>query len=332
MNWFLSPVKRILPELKWSSPKKLRELGILGMNSRNIDYIGRHNDRSRYPLVDNKLKTKQAAEQQGMSVPELFGVVRIQYEVQDLERILEGIEKFVIKPAQGSGGKGILVIAERRGDEFVKSTGAVLDYRDIKRHTSNILSGLYSLGGRPDVAMIEDMIDFDQMLSNYSHEGVPDIRVIVYHGFPVMAMMRCSTHASDGKANLHQGAVGVGIDIVSGHSLFAVQNNVQVDCHPDTGYRFDELVLPHWEQVLKLSSGCYEMTGLGYFGADIVLDKNKGPVVLELNARPGLAIQIANQTGLAKRLQLVQKSIDEQQKPSHLPVEERVSLAKQMFG
>ena len=332
MNWFLSPVKRILPELKWSSPKKLRELGILGMNSRNIDYIGRHNDRSRYPLVDNKLKTKQAAEQQGMSVPELFGVVRIQYEVQDLERILEGIEKFVIKPAQGSGGKGILVITERRGDEFVKSTGAVLDYRDIKRHTSNILSGLYSLGGRPDVAMIEDMIDFDQMLSNYSHEGVPDIRVIVYHGFPVMAMMRCSTHASDGKANLHQGAVGVGIDIVSGHSLFAVQNNVQVDCHPDTGYRFDELVLPHWEQVLKLSSGCYEMTGLGYFGADIVLDKNKGPVVLELNARPGLAIQIANQTGLAKRLQLVQKSIDEQQTPSHLPVEERVSLAKQMFG
>ena len=332
MDWFLSPVKRVLPELKWSSPKKLRELGILGMNSRNIDYIGRHNDRSRYPLVDNKLKTKQAAEQQGMSVPELFGVVRIQYEVQDLERILEGIEKFVIKPAQGSGGKGILVITERRGDEFVKSTGAVLDYRDIKRHTSNILSGLYSLGGRPDVAMIEDMIDFDQMLSNYSHEGVPDIRVIVYHDFPVMAMMRCSTHASDGKANLHQGAVGVGIDIVTGQSLYAVQNNIKVDRHPDTGYRFDELALPHWDQVLKLSSGCYEMTGLGYFGADIVLDKNKGPVVLELNARPGLAIQIANQTGLAKRLQLVQKSIDEQQTPSHLPVEERVSLAKQMFG
>ena len=320
MNWFSQ-------RTKWISPKKLRELGILGMNSRNIDYIGRNNDRSRYPLVDNKLKTKQVAEQHGMSVPKLFGVVSIQREVQDLERILEGIDKFVIKPAQGSGGKGILVITERRGDEFIKSTGAVLDYRDVKRHASNILSGLYSLGGRPDVAMIEDMIDFDQMLINYSHEGVPDIRVIVYHGFPVMAMMRCSTHASDGKANLHQGAVGVGIDIVTGRSLYAVQKNIKVDRHPDTGYRFDELALPHWDQVLKLSSGCYEMTGLGYFGADIVLDKNKGPVVLELNARPGLAIQIANQTGLAKRLQ----KIDEQ--PSNeLSVEQRVSFAQQMFG
>ncbi len=313
--------------MKWVSPRQLREQGVLGMNSRNIDYIGRSNDRSRYPLVDNKLKTKQIAEQQGMSVPALFGVIEIQRQVQNLERLLEGIEKFVIKPAQGSGGKGILVITERRGSEFIKSTGAVLDYRDVKRHTSNILSGLYSLGGRPDVAMIEDMIDFDPMLSHYSHEGVPDIRVIVYRGFPVMAMMRCSTHASDGKANLHQGAVGVGIDIVTGRSLYAVQNNVRIEQHPDTGYRFDELVLPDWNEVLQLSSGCYEMTELGYFGADIVLDRNQGPVILELNARPGLAIQIANQAGLRKRLQMVDEHCS-----GEYPVEQRVNMAKQMFS
>jgi alpha-L-glutamate ligase-like protein len=312
--------------MKWISPKKLREIGVLGMNSRNIDYIGRSNNRSRYPLVDNKLKTKQAAELYGMSVPALLGVVKIQHEVQDLEKMLEGISRFVIKPSQGSGGKGILVIIERRGDQFIKSTGASLSYQDIKRHTSNILSGLYSLGGRPDVAMIEDMIDFDEILSNYSHEGVPDIRVIVYHGVPVMAMMRCSTHASDGKANLHQGAVGVGIDIVTGHSLYAVQKNIKVERHPDTGYRFDELVLPHWDRVLQLASGCYEMTKLGYFGADIVLDRTKGPVILELNARPGLAIQIANQIGLAKRLKMV-----DQENLSGLSVGQRISLAKQMF-
>lgn len=313
--------------MRWITPRELREQGVLGMNSRNIDYIGRTNDRSRYPLVDNKLKTKQAAQQYGMSVPKLFGVVKIQHEVQALESLLEGLEKFVIKPAQGSGGKGILVISERRGDEFIKSTGASLNLRDVKRHTSNILSGLYSLGGRPDVAMIEDMIEFDQMLSNYSHEGVPDIRVIVYRGFPVMAMMRCSTHASDGKANLHQGAVGVGIDIVTGHSLYAVQNNQKVDQHPDTGFRFDELELPHWDEVLHLAAGCFEMTELGYFGADIVLDRNSGPVILELNARPGLAIQIANQVGLRKRLQMV-----DDMRPIERGVEERVQLAKRMFG
>ncbi|MDX2465599.1 MAG: alpha-L-glutamate ligase-like protein [Porticoccus sp.] len=313
--------------MRWITPRKLREQGVLGMNSRNIDYIGRSNDRSRFPLVDNKLKTKKIAEQHGLSVPALFGVVSIQREVQTLGKLIAGIEKFVIKPAQGSGGKGILVITERRGDDFIKSTGATLNYQDLKRHTSNILSGLYSLGGRPDVAMIEDMIDFDPVLSNFSHEGVPDIRVIVYRGFPVMAMMRCSTHSSDGKANLHQGAVGVGIDIVTGHSLYAIQKNQKVEVHPDTGFRFDELEIPYWESILKLAAGCFEMTGLGYFGADIVLDRKNGPMILELNARPGLAIQMANQAGLKKRLKMVDEI-----RPVECPVEERIRLAKQMFG
>lgn len=313
--------------MRWITPRKLREQGVLGMNSRNIDYIGRSNDRSRFPLVDNKLKTKKIAEQHGLSVPALFGVVSIQREVQTLGKLIAGIEKFVIKPAQGSGGKGILVITERRGEDFIKSTGATLDYQDLKRHTSNILSGLYSLGGRPDVAMIEDMIDFDPVLSNFSHEGVPDIRVIVYRGFPVMAMMRCSTHSSDGKANLHQGAVGVGIDIVTGHSLYAIQKNQKVEVHPDTGFRFDELEIPYWESILNLAAGCFEMTGLGYFGADIVLDRKNGPMILELNARPGLAIQMANQAGLKKRLKMV-----DELRPVERPVEERIRLAKQMFG
>ncbi|TNE76295.1 MAG: alpha-L-glutamate ligase-like protein [Gammaproteobacteria bacterium] len=313
--------------MKFISPRALRELGVLGMNSRNVNYIGRNNPRRLFPLVDNKLKTKRIAQEHGMNVPELYGVIEIQHEIQDLEKILEGLQRFVIKPSQGSGGKGILVISKRDGHAFTKSSGAVLNLRDVKRHTSNILSGLYSLGGRPDVAMIEDMIIFDPTLSHFSYEGVPDIRVIVYRGFPVMAMIRCATHASDGKANLHQGAVGVGLDIETGHSVCAVQNNVKVSKHPDTGYGFEDLKLPHWEQLLSLACGCYEMTGLGYFGADIVLDKYRGPMILELNARPGLAIQIANQAGLAKRLQTIDRL---QEIPAS--VEERVALSRQLFG
>ena len=309
------------------SPRELREQGVLGMNSRNVEFIGRRNPRRLFPLVDNKLKTKRIAQEHGLTVPELYGVVEIQHEIQFLEKMLEGLQRFVIKPVQGSGGKGILVISERDGLSFTKSSGAVLGLRDIKRHTSNILSGLYSLGGKPDVAMIEDMIIFDPVLSHYSYEGVPDIRVIVYRGFPVMAMIRCATHESDGKANLHQGAVGVGLDIETGHSVCAVQNNIKVNRHPDTGYGFEDLQLPHWEQLLMLACGCYEMTGLGYFGADIVLDKHRGPMILELNARPGLAIQIANLAGLGKRLKIIDKL------PS-MPetVAERVALSRQLFG
>ena len=313
--------------MKWATPSQLRKQGILGMNSRNVDYIGRSNERRLYPLVDNKLKTKNAAIKMGMSVPKLIGVVEIQHEIQHLERLLDGIKQFVIKPAQGSGGRGILVIKDREGDDFIKTSGELVSFRDIRRHTSNILSGLYSLGGRVDVAMIEDMIDFDPMLSKYSYEGVPDIRVIIYHGYPVMAMMRCSTHASDGKANLHQGAVGVGIDIVSGCSLYAVQNGNKISQHPDTQHSFDELKLPHWDEILRLAASCYEMTDLGYFGADIVLDEKNGPVILELNARPGLAIQMANQAGLKKRL----KTIDSMTLIKQ-PLNTRIQLAQQLFA
>jgi len=284
------------------SPLKLRELGILGMNNRNIGFIGRYNQRKNYCLADNKLKTKSAAIARGIAVPELIGTVDYQFQVSTLNKLLEERDAFVIKPSQGSGGKGILVIVGRRGDKFIKSSGALIDDREVRRHSSNILAGLHSLGGRNDSAMIEALIDFDPILKDYSYEGVPDIRVIVFRGVPVMAMMRCATRSSDGKANLHQGAVGVGIDIATGKSVCAVQNNRIVSQHPDTHINFDTLTIPHWQQLLELASGCAGMAGLDYLGVDIVLDRLRGPMLLELNARPGLAIQVANQAGLKHRL------------------------------
>ncbi|UTW48881.1 alpha-L-glutamate ligase-like protein [Bacterioplanoides sp. SCSIO 12839] len=289
-----------------ANPFTLKRMGILGMNRRNVDFIARYNNRRYYPLVDDKLKTKQAALKAGISVPELIGVISHQFEIKPaLDKFLL-LNQFVIKPAQGSGGKGILVIVGRDGDHFLKPSGEVVTLMDIQRHISNTLSGLYSLGGRNDVAMVENLVSFDPRFNDYSYQGVPDIRVIIFKGFPVMAMMRCSTEDSDGKANLHQGAVGVGLDIATGKSLFAVQNGLLIERHPDTDKRFDELDIPHWQTILQLSAACFEMTHLGYLGADIVLDEKLGPLILEVNARPGLAIQIANQVGLGKRLEAVE--------------------------
>lgn len=312
--------------LRFASPKALREQGVLGMNGRNLECIGQHNPRSRFPLVDDKLKTKRAALKHGMAVPELHGVLSIQRDIQDLPKLLDGLQQFVIKPAQGSGGKGILVIEGRSDGQYKKSSGALIGPRELEYHTSNILGGVYSLGGRPDVAMIEAMINFDQRLARFSYEGVPDIRVIVYRGVPVMAMLRCATHASDGKANLHQGAVGVGLDMATGFSVHAVRSEQSISHHPDTHEPFDQLYIPHWNQVLELAAGCFEMTGLGYFGADIVLDRDRGPMILELNARPGLAIQVANQCGLKLRL----KQLD-QQAERRLSPAQRATRARELF-
>nr|WP_156136194.1 alpha-L-glutamate ligase-like protein [Photobacterium gaetbulicola] len=314
---------------QFTSPFKLRERGIMGMNQRNHSYIGRYNDRSLYPLVDDKLKTKLIAKQAGATVPELIGVIDSQVYVKRVHDMVKDWPGFVIKPAQGSGGKGILVVVKHKDGVYVKPSGAEMNKQDVERHITNTLAGLFSLGGKNDVAMIENLIQFDNVFDGFSYEGVPDVRVIVFKGYPVMAMMRCSTSASDGKANLHQGAVGVGIDIATGKAIRAVQFDQPVERHPDTDRKLSELAVPNWHKLLTLASSAWEMTGLGYMGTDMVLDKIQGPMVLELNARPGLAIQTANGAGLLPRL----RHIENLGVPAKPPTpEERVAYAAEQFG
>ncbi len=313
---------------KYANPFELYEYGIMGMNQRNVNYIGRYNKRRLYPLVDNKLKTKKMALEHNVNTPNLIGSIKSQVEAENIVKILGEHKEFCIKPAQGSGGKGILVITGREGKAFVKASGQVISSHDIRRHVSNILAGLFSLGGKQDIALIEDLIHFDPVFNGYSYEGVPDTRIIVFQGFPVMSMMRLSTAASDGKANLHQGAVGVGICIRTGRAVRAVQYNEPIKFHPDTNNDLYSLRVPHWDKVLHLAASCYNMSGLGYIGTDIVLDKDKGPMLLELNARPGMAIQTANNAGLLPRLRLIEALTQRQS----LSIEQKVAFAKKHFG
>ncbi|QBY03858.1 alpha-L-glutamate ligase-like protein [Thalassotalea sp. HSM 43] len=312
----------------FANPFKLRDRGIMGMNQRNFSYIGRYNDRALYPNVDDKLKTKHLALEHDIAVPDLIGVVRFQYEVNQVFKLLDQHSGFCIKPAKGSGGKGILVILKTDEKGYMKASGEYVPKDEVIRHCSNILAGLFSLGGAADVAVVEALIQFDPIFAGLSHEGVPDLRVIVFQGYPMMSMLRLATHASDGKANLHQGAVGVGINIATGKAKRAVQYDRPIKAHPDTGKIFADIEIHNWDRLLELSAGCFEMSGLRYLGADIVLDKEKGPMVLELNARPGLAIQIANGMGMLPRLRQLE-ALDHRRPKS---VEERVEYAKTHFS
>ena len=276
------------------------------MNDRNAVYIMGHNARSAYPLVDDKVLTKRLAGKFGIPIPELYFVVEDHGSIARIPEVLKDRREFVVKPARGSGGSGILLIRGKTEAGFVTQSGAVIGSEEFAYHVSSILSGIFSLEGGEDAAVIESLIHPDPIFNSVTYqEGVPDIRVIVYRGVPVMAMVRLPTKASDGKANLHRGAIGAGIDLGSGRTLTAVHHSRIVDQHPDTGKAVKGIELPHWDRMLLMAAGATEMTGLGYLGADIVLDRDRGPVLLELNARPGLAIQIANQCGLRLRLDRV---------------------------
>jgi alpha-L-glutamate ligase-like protein len=307
--------------------KTLTDRGVLGLNHRNAGYTLWHNPRHLYPLVDDKLTTKRLAEAAGLAVPKLYGVIEIEHQVRELAAILKPYEDFVIKPAQGSGGDGIMVIAGRRNERYRKASGQLITQETLDHHVSNSLSGLYSLGGHEDKVLIEYRVQFDPVFEAISFQGVPDVRIIVFLGVPVMAMVRLPTRMSDGKANLHQGAIGAGINMASGLTLSGVWQNEIVTEHPDTEQPITNVQIPHWDTLLHQSAQCYEMTGLGYIGVDLVLDKNKGPLILELNARPGLNIQIANRTGLLKRLQVV-----EREAPRLKDLDERLVFAKEQFS
>jgi alpha-L-glutamate ligase-like protein len=306
--------------------RALKKKGVLAINKRNAEYTLRYNARKLYPLVDDKLRTKELAQANGIAVPDLYGVIEVAGQVHALPETLANRTDFVIKPAHGSGGEGILVIADRVKDMLKKHDGLTITWEELNHHVFNVLSGLYSLGGQPDQALIEYRVEASPVFEGISYRGVPDVRIILFLGVPVMSMVRLPTRKSDGKANLHQGAVGVGIDIATGTTTAAVLGNEIVTHHPDTGQPVTGLALPHWDGLLRLAARCFELTGLGYQGVDIVLDKDRGPLILELNARPGLNIQIANNTGLLLRLGLV-----EEHQVELKTLEQRIAFAKQYF-
>lgn len=307
--------------------KQLKQAGVLGINQRNCEFTLIYNQRKLYPLVDDKLKTKQLAQQANIAVPELYAVIEFERQLSDLPKILDKHADFVIKPAHGSGGDGIVVITEKHRGMYRKANGQLIDITVLRHHISNIMSGIYSLGGQPDKALIEYRVKFDPVFEHISFQGIPDIRIVVFLGVPVMAMVRLPTRMSDGRANLHQGAIGAGIDIASGKTLTAVLNNKIVNEHPETGNDVTNVEVPHWDTLLHLATRCYELTGLGYQGVDIVLDKDLGPLILEINARPGLNIQIANAAGLLPRLELVK-----QRHASLVDIEDRINFAKRSFS
>ena len=289
----------------WAWPSELKRLGILGMNRRNADLVLPLNPRANFPNVDDKLRTKGLCEESGIRVPKTLAVFRCLSELKRMPGLLEAQPEFVIKPARGSGGRGIIVIAGRKEQRFVTPGGTAYTEADLRYHCAEIVSGLYSLGEQNDAVIVEQRIVCHPVFERFAVGGTPDIRVIVYRGEPAMAMARLPTHLSQGKANLHQGAVAAALDLESGTAHGGVFRNRVVECHPDTKSLLSELVIPQWANVLEFSCRLASRLGLGYVGIDLVIDRDGGPLILEANARPGLAIQLANRAGLLKSIQRI---------------------------
>lgn len=285
--------------------RRMRQLGILGMNRRNAEFILDHNPRALFPQVDDKLKMRDLCVRIGVPTPEVFASIASFGILKDLGMLLKDRTEFVVKPNCGSGGRGILVVTGREGQHFLRHNGDKLTLEELRQHMSDILSGMYSLGGQTDVALVQQRIRLHAAFEPICYKGIPDIRVILYKNQPAQAMLRLPTRASGGRANLHQGGLGAGIDLASGRTHHAVRYRKSITTHPDTGAALVGVQIPFWPRVLEMSGKVAAAVGLGYVGVDIIVDARHGPMLLEANARPGLAIQMANGLGLWQQLKAI---------------------------
>lgn len=283
----------------------LKQNGIMGINSRNINLIFPLNPRSKYANVDNKALTKKLCESRDIPVPKTYALIRRFGDIKKSIDLLLGLPGFVIKPLRGAGGRGVLVIANHKDNGFQNTKGEPFSIEQIKYHISTILSGLYSLSGHPDQAIIERLIKPHPVFKELTVAGTPDIRIVLYKTIPIISMLRLPTKASKGRANLHQGAIGAGINLETGITFGGVWHNRSTNIHPDTGASIDGTIIPNWTSVLKIATEISKVIDLQYVGVDVLLDAEDGPLILEANARPGLSIQIANRCGIWPRIKAI---------------------------
>lgn len=275
---------------------------VLGMNARNLDFVYPLNPRKYFRQVDDKIIAKDILSQHGIPVPDTLAIYRYHHDLISLEQTVADACDFVIKPSGGAGGRGILVTWRDPGGQFVTggSKGVQpISLQTIRDHIIEILSGCYSLEHLADAAILEEKLKADERLGSLGSHGLPDIRLIVLRGRPIMAMLRVPTLASGNRSNLHQGGVGIGIDLETGETTHAIASGQSVTHHPDSGAPLLGLNIPDWRHVRETGVRAAKCVDLGFVGVDLALDRRLGAVVLELNARPGLSIQLANQMGLA---------------------------------
>lgn len=279
--------------------------GVLGLNARTLLYIKPFNPKKATALADSKLKTKAYLAARGIPVAKLYGRIENRDQVWEFD-FSQLPDECVLKPNHGFGGEGIIVLRGRdKKGRFLRNGKMPMEDQELREHIEDILDGKFSLKGRIDTAFFEKILKPHGCFARFRPVGLPDIRVIVFNLVPVMAMVRIPTADSDGKANIHLGGIGIGIDIAKGETTYGVQYRDIIEELPHGGEVAGHRI-PFWDEILLICSQIQQITNIGYLAVDIAIDEQMGPALLEVNARAGLQVQIANLAPLRARLDRVQ--------------------------
>ncbi len=295
---------------------------VLTMTVRNREFVGKYNASGLMAML-TKDAVKGLLLPLGVPMAATYLILRERSDLGKFKEWMKQHEVFALKPSSSYGGEGILLVTGRQGDLYRTNMG-LMSASQIETHAFSIVEGQFH-GGEKDTAVVEELLVQHESLRDIVPLGLADIRVISFLGYPVMAMMRIPTIASGGKANIHLGAVAAGVRISTGLIFHSVWAGLPSPEHPDTGSPLLGKSIPLWGEILEVAAEAQWLAGIGYAGVDIAIDSKRGPVVMEVNRRPGLEIQNANAAGLLRRLRMIE------QLPSHeLPVEERIKIVQKL--
>lgn len=299
---------------------------VLGRNERNLAYMRPNNKRKAKRIADNKLLTKKVLEHANIPVPRLITSITkpeqlFTFDWDALPR------SFAIKPVTGLEGGGIEIFYNRdKNGNWIKADRSRVSPESLENHARSILEGKFSLHNTPDQVLFEERVKMHKVFKYYAYKGAPDVRIIVFNNIPIMSYVRLPTKQSNGKGNLAIGAIGAGIDMATGYTTTAIIGKSQpIEVVPETSLRLSGLKIPYWNKILRYAIEAQRASGLGFAAIDFLIDREKGPVIVELNARPGLSIQLANRDGLKWRLEKA-KGIKVK------TVSQGMRLGKDMFG
>ena len=301
----------------------LNHHGVLGLNARNLLYIKPFNPKKAVAFADDKMKTKAFLSARGIPTARLFARIETRRQLSSFD-FKSLPDECVLKPNEGFGGEGIIILKGRRNGVFLEQGKTPISNERLREHIEDILDGKFSISGQADFAFFEQILVADDSFIPFRPAGLPDLRIVVFNLVPVMAMLRIPTAESHGKANVHLGGIGIGIDIAKGVTTHAAQYNHILSELPH-GTPVSGIQIPRWEEILLISSRIQQITNIGYLAVDLTIDHELGPVLLEVNARAGLMVQVANLAPLRARLERV----------SGLKVsspEKGVRIAQELFG
>ena len=237
-------------------------------------------------LFDDKEVCELVCRGIGANMPDYYGVISDKMDFRKaIRQTMEfgNLDKLMIKPVLGQGGKGI-VLAVRDGREI-----------KVKVDSHEVALSEFKL---PERSIMQQVVIQDDTIAGISASSVNTIRVLtLYTNSGDSIVISASMRFGVGDAfvdNWSSGGVAVGVDHKKGQLMKVAfdKKGKQFTKHPVSGVEFEGFMIPHWDGVLRMAK---EMQAACPFfkllGMDIAVTNEGKPILIEVNPNPDLVFQ-----------------------------------------